>query len=356
LRRQLQKRRRDRQESKFKEASGRWENLPPAEQLALAIEIARTRELELRLAYRDIVSVGAGYASKGRGQRRQFKDIVCVKFMVAKKWPKKSPRKKSPRALPRHLWCYASINGERVLCAAPTDIACGTDYAKVKPHSASDLISAQTADGIGGEQGVITCAVQIPGDAQNLYALSCLHVFGLTASYWPALPSVTVTNGNGAVIAQSSPYHGAIVDNVPNSCDAALALATNSAGVLQAIAAPRPRLSAQSETQLPNAFNICTARGNIAAAKPTLWVGAQLALPYPTPSGTLQVSQPEVVESSAATQDGDSGSPVVSLDGNLLLGMHIAGDGQRAFMIPIYDLLRTDNYQGLPGGQILTLA
>jgi hypothetical protein len=356
LRRQLQTRHRVRQVSKLREASERWDTLAPAEQMALALEIARTREQELRLAYPDILSVGAGYASKGRGQRRRFKDIVCVRFMVAKKWPSQSPLKNSPRALPRHLWCYASINGERVLCAAPTDVACGTDYARIKPHSDSGLISAQTADGQGGEQGVITCAVHIPGDTQGLYALGCLHVFCLTAAYWPSVPSVTITNGSGASIAQSSRYHGAIVDNVPNSCDAALAVATDSDAVLQAIAGPRPKLFAQSKDQLPGAFTICTARGKISATKPTLWVGSQLALPYPTPKGTYHVSQPEIVESSAATQDGDSGSPVVSLDGSLLLGMHIAGDGQTAFMIPTFELMRTDNYQGLPPGQFLALA
>ena len=55
----------------------------------------------------------------------------------------------------------------------------------------------------------------------------------------------------------------------------------------------------------------------------------------------------------ARTEGGDSGSPVVTADGRTLLGMHIAGDGERSFMIPAFELLRTGNYVGLlPGGKL----
>jgi hypothetical protein len=47
------------------------------------------------------------------------------------------------------------------------------------------------------------------------------------------------------------------------------------------------------------------------------------------------------------TGDGDSGSPVVSQDGTMLLGMHIAGNKGTGLciMIPAWALLSQSNYQ-----------
>ncbi len=53
---------------------------------------------------------------------------------------------------------------------------------------------------------------------------------------------------------------------------------------------------------------------------------------------------------------GDSGSPVVSSkNGGMLLGMHIAGGGNLAFMIPAWQLLNPARYKGVASSEVWEL-
>jgi hypothetical protein len=65
-----------------------------------------------------------------------------------------------------------------------------------------------------------------------------------------------------------------------------------------------------------------------------------------------------VIESSVAagTEGGDSGSPVVTLDRTRLVGMHFAGSGDKAYMIPAYELVQRQNYVGFAAGEPLVIS
>jgi hypothetical protein len=69
----------------------------------------------------------------------------------------------------------------------------------------------------------------------------------------------------------------------------------------------------------------------------------------------LRVPLVEYELTSDTTQPGDSGSAVVSSDDAILVGMHIAGQGNFGFMIPSFELLRPDNYVGMASGPFFSL-
>jgi len=50
------------------------------------------------------------------------------------------------------------------------------------------------------------------------------------------------------------------------------------------------------------------------------------------------------------TTEGDSGSPVVTLNRTQLVGMHFAGFKQTSYMIPAYELVQRKNYVGFADG------
>jgi len=352
--------RRGRQEGELRAARQVWSELSPDQQWSVAEEVVRTRAGELRLAYPDIVSIGHGHASRGHGAARRFGTEVAVCLMVRKKWSATSRLRASARALPKLLLACCSLGGERQLCAVPTDVAAADDYKAVRPHQGGSALVEADAP-LGGERGVIGCVVKVPGGGDQYFALGCLHVLALAAEYYPEYPPGATLSlaSNAAAMGALSGYLGVLQEAPELSFDAALAAVSNRQVLNQAAIKPRPGSFAMSPGQVPDGYDIWTGNGPISVLKQVVW-GPEHPLPYELGGGIVQVVHTAVIESEtpqgAPTTHGDSGSPVVSSDGQMLLGMHIAGDGTAAFMIPAYELLRCDNYiGGLPSGQLLSL-
>jgi hypothetical protein len=111
---------------------------------------------------------------------------------------------------------------------------------------------------------------------------------------------------------------------------------------------PRPTNVIGSDTEIPLFYTIWTPRAPspVPAERRQFHYGGTIDINYYDYNrlNDLRILHSTIVESKAHTEPGDSGSPVVTTDGATLLGMHIAGGGGRAFMIPAYDLLDPKKY------------
>lgn len=347
--------------AKLREAGKNWDSLSPEAKEQLLEELVCTRIDELRQSFPDLVAIGFGLRTKKAGRRRRrFHDELVVKFMVANKWSKKSRLRNTQRALPKFFLAYATRDATRVLCRVPTDIEDRRAYRNCVCQSAPTLVAVGPANSGGpAERGSIACVVQIPGDTENVYAVSAAHLFDLTEQYWPALPSdVLVKNAtSSAAVAIVSDFVGPLRPLEQGfSFDAALATVTDRAALADVLGDVLPANSAKSSGDIPATFNVSTARGMISARKAATWLAPDQVLQYVVADGsTIRVQHAILVESAADTIPGDSGSPVISQDGLTLLGMNIWGGDGISFMIPAYSLLASENYAGLPAGQVLSL-
>ena len=203
------------------------EGLSAAEQMRLAEEIVETRGAELCRAYRNVIDVSFGF--KERRDRRSGKTrlsrTACVIFVVKRKW---EPDAEQPaQKLPQHLYAYWTVDGERKLCAVPTDVEDAKRRMGVRPQVGPGVVTVEL-EGKSGS-GVITCAIRRSTFPNAIYAVSCRHVFSLSSATHP----VNVTGGivkaasSGQSFAQTISVKGALLDSPEISLDAQLARVTD---------------------------------------------------------------------------------------------------------------------------------
>lgn len=305
---------------------------------AIIRELVETRDAELRRAYPDLLGLGYGI---GTAQGRD-KPTPCVMFLVTRK----AKRVAADRRLPSHLFTYWTYRGRRVLCAVPTDVEEQRAYREVVAHAPESL--AVSSGAVGPISGRLTSPVRI-SRIPGLFVLSCLHVLGMVQQFYPGLgPScefrpaggdrrIGVLSGYRGCIEEPSPEH-------PYSFDAALGTVDDDAVVRSMLArvlpANWPTEMVLEPQSIPNDALILSDR-EIEARLRTTWRPRTLRVTYDTPAGRIEVEHSGLIEWDASTQRGDSGSPVVARDRrDLLLGMHIAGDGSTAVMIPAFELFR----------------
>jgi hypothetical protein len=311
-------------------------------QLVLIREIIQTRKGELRKAYPDLLGIGAGI---GTTKRRD--SGACIIFLVEKK----KARPSRNRQLPAHLFAFCEVRGNRRLCAVPTDIEEQRAYRSVRAHASQQI---QVSSGSSGPiTGLVTIPIRLrysngKSDRQ-LYALSCLHVLGMAQQFFPALGPNCEFRPTGATdrIGTLSGYIGRLVAASDGySFDAALGVVDddpNARALLeQALPVNWPRNRIFGPDEIPVEAEIIpnNKRGVIRARRRTTWVDDSVTLNYEAPTGLVEILHADLVEWDAATQRGDSGSPVVARNNpDLLLGIHIAGDEHgTALMIPAYEL------------------
>lgn len=161
----------------LKTAIAHWQRIrDPAQQLALARENAQARGPELTLAYRNVVHVTSGYRKRRtKAGIERLVDEPCLVFVVRSKWPKGERPTDDPQRLPAHLLAWASIDGQRVMVALPTDVQPEADLFAIKPRGDSILWTQQPGF---LEIGSLACVVEVRSGAQReRFALSALHVF-----------------------------------------------------------------------------------------------------------------------------------------------------------------------------------
>ncbi len=216
------------------------------------------------------------------------------------------------------------------------------------------------ADGRKQAFGTLTCKVRITDAtgrwSPDEYVISCLHVLALAQEYYPDFaPGASVRTSGGQVeVAQATRHQGFILDRFYHCFDGAIAKVVNPGLIRDLLPALPPTRPALTEAGLPSSAVILVPEDMpIRAADPKRYAGDQLTIPYEAGSSLARISVWHrriirwICGGNVSTRGGDSGSPVVSPDGTTLLGMHIAGGGGFAYMIPAADLLNPAHYYGL---------
>ncbi|MEO0651740.1 MAG: hypothetical protein AAFZ65_13775 [Planctomycetota bacterium] len=324
-------------------------------QLELVREVVADRTDLLVQAYASLGAVG--YGDRLVGERVEHEP--CLVFYVDRKLSERSRKLPAEQRLPKHVLAHATVARKRRQVAIPTDVREGAGPTVFRAHSTTPTRrrkKVRVESAAGAVLGVPTLVVRLRNASDtrlpDRYLLSCLHVLGVTEKDHPGLPEAELALPEGAPFAVSTRKAGSLIDaSTGDSFDAALARVDGGPEPLEALrkAVPeQPTARARLRWQIPPRYVVWTARGTLAAERLGFLEGANALVAYKTPGGELVTSHRELVESLVDTEPGDSGSPVVSEDGTKLLGMHIAGIGRRALMIPAYDLIgRPFEFRGL---------
>jgi hypothetical protein len=346
----------------LKAARANWRTLSLDDQLAAVREIIETRADELKQAYSGVVALLAGFkrtvektdqpakgkqaAAAGKKTARKVLRKPAVIFVVKRKWQKASEAARK-RAIPDYLLTYFTVKQHRLLCAVPTDVEDAAGYAQVTPDGKRVQVEAPR----GSLTGTVTCAVDLPSADLSKppgYAMSCCHVFGMS-EYYDDPPLDAEIRVDKRFMGNPTALCGELVgDPSVFSCDTALAIVLDQQALKSALRGINFTSHAESTKDIPKTrqYYIRTPTKAITACyageytmpiqyKRIGWVRHMLLIESHLPDG--------------GTIGGDSGSPVVTkTGGDVLLGMHIAGDNAvRSFMIPAWFLMACSTYPAL---------
>ena len=330
------------------------------EQLTLTTEIAACRSSELCKAYKNVIAVISGYGTKRTKKNVRKKRPPCVTFIVRSKWKDPgslSPEYRNKEELPKYLFAYWSVDGERKLCAVPTDVEPGDQYYKIRPQSNNGVgIESVTFQGRNfTDAGAVACSLKrrIPPKEDfepELYILSCRHLFSLTEQCHPSNVFADVLKV-GFKLAETLSIKGPLTASSQKfSLDAQLAWTTDLELLNTVFESIRFNGDyARYVDDIPENYFIITPHGIKDARKKRFIYGdyTRFGVHY---ERVGYVVHPLLIESEVwpHTQRGDSGSPVTSdPDGGTFLGMHIAGNGCCGFMIPAFDLIYSGNFEAI---------
>jgi hypothetical protein len=333
-----------------------FRTLPLRRQLTLVEEIVATRRQELCRAFPDVANIAEGFRHRGSVTRRTRRIVrePCVTFVVAEK---KARRRVDPDdRVPSHLLTYGSVGRTRVLYAVPTDVEDGRERAAVRPHGPVESIEVATT-GTTAAVGAIGCVITRTTAAARIpYAMSCKHVFSLSKK----LGVGEVVGARIAIEQDSDPIGETLrvsgrLSDVDEFClDSQLAEVLHEKALVRAIGVARPTRWAKTKTDIlqQTSYVILTPRRRLVARPKEIAAGYVIDYEH---AGLHAVRHRQVVLSTTndPPEGGDSGSPVVTTDGRMLLGMHIAGneDTGLCVMIPAWALLSRFDYQHVGSGE-----
>ncbi len=351
--------------------------LKRADQLQLAHEVSVTQGPTLVGAYTNLLSVGSGYRTRRNADTGvpALQREPCVSFLVRRKWPT-AGRPGHPQALPKHLLAFANVNGQRLLCAVPTDVRPRSDYGKPVPHDGGEsfpfgiLVRQAQADSYSA--GVATCAVHRPAQPGTSYVLSCRHVLS-----WPAVDlsqnlaprPVRLSRAPHSPLGKSTAVRGPLDAGLVAGFDAQLAAVEQPAALRDALGglvfdSATSYLHEPGELDKDGGFYVATGRLGADGRRLLVWVNYEdtvtdFEMPYTRADGSKVVVRHDLVlfgVPAAPLIFGDSGAPAVRLRrGQQLVGMYIGGEDGRAFVIPAWQLMHPANY-GLPAEAQWSLA
>jgi hypothetical protein len=369
------------------QAARRFDALPHAAQMALVRELVDTRARELKLAYRSVTLVTAGFRSQRDAQEAtQLHAQACVILGVDRKWVDDgSAAEPADQRIPRRLLAYGNHKGRRVLYAVPTDVQPQRWYHGAHARAAS-AIRVEADDPQYTSNGTMACVARVRiGGTTKGFGLSAMHVLSPAPELDLPAPSsgapFTVV-GSAGVDGASAPWGGQLCSGTL-SFDAQMADISSGSWLGAAFAgltlsATRPHIRSREEFDALAAKNrfLILAPDNHAshqgAPRGAMVAQFRSYLPHDVPidykcrvAGMFTVMSLthaelvmlEVTEDSPAPEAGDSGAAVITWrpDGSLMLaGMFIAskdGDESRTtFMLPSWQLMDTGNWRTLPPG------
>ena len=329
----------------LKAARAAFDSLPQQEQMQLVRELADTRRAELTRAYADLISVSAGYRLKRDKQGvRRVTPEVCAILVVKKKWRPKGPGARA-RRVPEHLFAYWTIDGERTLCAVPTDVEDGHRLRRIHPQA--QIVATAPAVTKIPIKGAIACAITRDND-DTVYAIGCRHVFGMGLVLDPAKhygADIRVVD-QAAVLGKATPVAGRLGNGPDLSFDSHLARVFDMDALRTALGGVKATQRAQDWGDLQQGIDywIITPAGPLRAN----FVGHYVD-PISYTDSLNDVRHFDLAKfllPDGATDDGHSGSPVMAdKTGGKLIGMHIAGDGRdMSLVIPAWQLFHAPWY------------
>jgi len=358
--------------------------LLPVQQMELIQELVTTRAAELTLAYRNVVMVAAGHKkrSDSRGRERLLRK-PCVVLVVRDKWDPLRDAQAGEQLIPKRLLAFAAVDGQRILCAVPTDVQREQDFYGASPQSERAIYSADPF--ITDEFGTLTCVVRVGAHRR---VLSCRHVLSpmpeiggdtITADVPFAQLQDSQTHPGGQHIGLSKAIAGPLQGMPDLSFDAQLGSIDDAAlPLLRTLLSDMPLSPTEPYVQTRERFDELASTRNFEilvpdnnpnanmAQRPTFVAQFEAHLPrqfhfdYPVRMAgvhtTCSVSHWELLKFKVAAGrvplPGDSGSPVVARnsDGSCtLVGMHIAGieHVSTSLALPSWQLFAASNYIGL---------
>lgn len=369
--------------SELRAARAAYASLPLATQLRLVEEVVEARSHDFVHYFDNVVAVHAGVRRRrDKNGRERLGKTPCVIFVVRNKWPTPEHGRTGQR-LPSELLTHADIDGQRRICAIPTDVQHAEPLARVRDQALT-AIQVPVQGSTARATGTLAWPLRV---GNQVVVLAPLHVM----SPLPDLQSGGRRAGAGvhAVDAQGQPQGGPPFLTTLNaggrlmpwpalSFDAQLAAINDSGSVGNAFrgvrfSASRPFLRSVAEVlqastgaglqilvpdNLPKLGGV--ARGPLPAGY-SRNITKDTPLVYRVAGGlTAFVAHSLVIELQVKlgnrTLDGDSGSAVVTpaADGFTLAGMHIAGNSDTglSFMLPAWQLFDPLFYQSIADGSI----
>jgi hypothetical protein len=299
-------------------STGTWEQLPSEKQLQVLTRLCRSRSKLLKREFPEVLSVGIGHKTTA-GERLP---TLCLGFLVLRK-------AEAGKQLPQAIRTTINIDGRRRQVHVPTDVE---ELADSGPHLATDaasgiLVASASQPAIRGT-GAVCCLVRAQGQP-DLFALSCHHVLTLS----PKVGGCRVVMDTLVADRQGVPF-GQLFEAVPmtpqqpSQIDAAIARVEAGSTVEWLHSGMQPR-STDMGLSKPQDCTIYAPGRLVHAVYVKTWPEVQL--PYPG-CGDIQIVC--AYQFQAATQPGDSGSPVIGGDGTLY-GMHFWGSPSSNFAMAI---------------------
>lgn len=322
----------------------------------LAYLVAKRRNILMR--FDNVISVCAGIRTRRKKWRakprrsassptgasdRTVSNEVCLRFLVSRK------TLRVERPVPKPYETIVTWKGKRRRCVIPTDVdVLGRGWINEGGDWYPDGVVAKLVPGMPVSAapkptpGAICCRVIDKDIPEDDYLLGCHHVFTMSANTPGCAPML------GAAV-----YRGRTWDFLgPTVRWTTLQPSGNEVGIDAALAksvfdeklplwvineAPR---SVGRLMFPPPQLRIRSPRGVLAAR----FLGLHPRLPLQYPCGVIVVGP--VYELKAATNPGDSGSPV--LDGNTLWGMHFYGtDYGTSLAVPAFQLFGPKCFKGM---------
>lgn len=165
--------------AQLRTAAANWRRIGSVgHKLELARENAIARGPELTLAYRNVIHVTSGFRKRRtKAGHDRLVGEPCIVFVVRRKWNKGARGVGERQHLPRCLLAWAAIDGERVLCAIPTDVQDEASLYAISPR-AENMGWTRDPASSEPEAGTVTCVVEMKVGARvERFAASALHVF-----------------------------------------------------------------------------------------------------------------------------------------------------------------------------------
>jgi hypothetical protein len=179
------------------------------------------------------------------------------------------------------------------------------------------------------------------------YLVSCFHLFGLLATnVKQPCQQATIKHG-GNVIAHYNDICGGIAPLGTDTWSFDVAFAKvepkNLDLARKAIPGPVPTKILYYMDELPKTAIMHSPRGKVTLSNVCAKRGNQQIVTYGPELSRLQAVHRLIASYDGETMAGDSGSPVLSDDGETLLGMHVAGNGSKGYMLPAVDFIQNAN-------------